>query len=88
MSDTPKVGALRVWHIPQIPGEPFLVTVKNIEQALVVIGVLAKYDAFQLGNKIKPDYCNASGLDRYESDAGEGKPGWGEWSSQANREPS
>lgn len=75
----PKVGALRVWHIPQVPGKPFHVAVDTPQEAQRVLQLLANYDIFQLENNIKPDYCNAGGLEVYEADAGEGKPGWNEW---------
>lgn len=74
-----KIGALRVWHIPQIPGKPFRVPVASPEDAQRVLGLLADYDLFQFKNKIKPDYCNAQGLEVYEADGGEGEPDWCEW---------
>lgn len=73
MSDT-KEGALRVWHIPQIPGKPFHVGVDTPQEAQRVLQVLAKYDIFQFKNKIKPDYCNVGGLAVFESGD------WFEWS--------
>ncbi len=69
----PTEGALRVWHIPQIPGKPFRVAVADIKQAKLVIDTLAQYDLFQYRNCIKPDYANASGLEVFED--GE----WCEW---------
>lgn len=75
----PKIGALRVWHIPQVPGKPFHVYVDTPQEAQRLLNVLAWYDLFQYKNRIKPDYCNASGLERYESDNGDGEPGWCEW---------
>jgi len=52
----------RVWWIPQIPGEPFYVPVPDIGAGVLVLDTLARYDKFQLDNNIKPDYCNAGGL--------------------------
>lgn len=75
----PVVGDLRVWHCPQIPCTPFHRPVRSLVEAKNLIEALADYDLFQLQNNIKPDYCNASGLERYEADAGEGEPGWCEW---------
>ena len=75
----PIIGALRVWHIPQVPGKPFHVYVDTPQEAQRVLNVLAQYDLFQFENKIKPDYCNASGLEQYEANDGEGEPGWCEW---------
>ncbi len=68
-----KEGDLRVWHIPQVPGKPFHVTVATSIEAIKVLGILADYDTFQFKNRIKPDYCNAAGLEVYED--GE----WLEW---------
>lgn len=66
-------GDLRVWHIPQVPGKPFYVPVQSPEEAIKVLDILADYDQFQFQNNIKPDYCNASGLEVFEG--GE----WVEW---------
>ncbi len=79
MINTPTIGALRVWHIPQVPGKAFHVTVNTPEEAKKMLDALANYDLFQFKNKIKPDYCNAGGLERYEADNGDGVPGWCEW---------
>lgn len=73
-----KVGDLRVWHIPQIPGTPFFVDVNNVEEAKRVIDILARYDMFQFENNIKPDYINMSGLVVFE-DLGDGSFDWCEW---------
>lgn len=77
----PAIGALRVWHIPQVPGAIFHVGVDTPQEAQRVLKMLADYDDFQFKHRIKPDYCNASGLEVFaaEADAGEGSPGWIEW---------
>lgn len=64
---------LRIWHIPQVPGEPFHVEVGSPEEAKKILDVLAAYDAFEFENNIKYDYSNASGLEVFED--GE----WVEW---------
>jgi len=66
---------LRVWHIPQVPGNPFHVKVKSPEQAIDIMNILADYDLCQLENKIKPDYSSLQGLEIFED--GE----WIEWYS-------
>ncbi|KKL16291.1 hypothetical protein LCGC14_2497060 [marine sediment metagenome] len=53
---------VRVWWIPQVPMKPFYVPVKNTEEAIKILEVLAQYDLFQYVNNIKPDYSNAGGL--------------------------
>jgi len=72
-SETYPEGTLRLWWIPQVPMEPFHVFVKNYEEALLLIRVLANYDLFQFENRVKPDYSNAGGLEVWED--GE----WCEW---------
>lgn len=80
--NTPKVGDLRVWHVPQVPCDAFYVSVASPIEAKLVMLTLAQYDLFQLEKSIKPDFCNAQGLEVYEADAGEGKPDWCEWYSE------
>ncbi|KOQ93302.1 superinfection exclusion protein [Pluralibacter gergoviae] len=57
---------LRVWHIPQVPGEAFTVDVGSVEEGVKVMSILGGYDAFQYENNIKPDYCNANGLQMWD----------------------
>lgn len=54
---------LRVWWIPQVPGKPFHVPVNSVEEGVLIMQTLAEYDKFQFENNIKPDYCNAGGLE-------------------------
>ena len=68
-----KQGTLRVWHIPQVPGTAFRVVVESPREAKKILDVLANYDAFQFEHNIKPDYCNAAGLEVYEDVE------WTEW---------
>lgn len=75
----PNVGDLRVWHIPQVPMKPFHVPVQSPGEAVKVMQVLADYDIFQFENRVKPDYCNASGLEVVEGFI-DGEPQWIEWS--------
>jgi hypothetical protein len=80
-------GDLQVWWIPQIPGKSFLVDVKDISEAVKLLDVLAQYDLWQLEHNIKPDYCNAGGLNRYSDDIdGEGTPGWESWYDEESGE--
>jgi len=53
---------LRVWWIPQVPMAAFTYPVDSIATGKVLLDVLAKYDAFQYENRVKPDYCNAGGM--------------------------
>lgn len=82
-----KEGALRVWWIPQIPMKPFEYPVNSPEEGAILCDVLAQYDLFQLTHDIKPDYCNAGGLQIWDKDAdGEGNPGWVDWCSDDGTE--
>lgn len=71
----PKPGDLRVWWIPQVPGKPFQVPVKTLDEARLLLDTLAKYDFFQLENNIKGDYCNTGGLEEFDRENLE----WCEW---------
>ena len=65
MSDT-KEGDLKVWWVPQVPGEAFEVPVPSVEAGAILLNVLAEYDAFQYINGVKPDYSNAGGLQEFD----------------------
>lgn len=57
---------LRVWWIPQVGlSDTFYIPVKSVEEGKKVMDILVAYDAFQLQNNIKPDYCNTGGLQVY-----------------------
>jgi hypothetical protein len=86
MRNTPEIGALRVWHVPQVPGKAFHVSVASPKEAKKILDTLANYDLFQLKHRIKPDYCNAGGLERYDAGNGDGEPGWCEWCDEETGE--
>lgn len=69
-------ATMRVWHIPQVPMEPFNVPVSSVDDAIRIINILADYDLFQFENNIKPDYRNMCGLEVLEGDE------WVEWESE------
>ena len=85
--NTPALGALRVWWIPQVPMKPFYVPVRTQGDALLILDTLGRYDAFQYENNIKPDYSNAGGLEIYEPDGEEGSHDWCEWYDDETGEP-
>ncbi|MEQ9888872.1 superinfection exclusion protein [Pectobacterium zantedeschiae] len=60
------MSKLRVWHIPQVPMKAFKVEVSSVEEGVRMMDALADYDAFQYENNVKPDYCNANGLQMYD----------------------
>jgi hypothetical protein len=76
---------LRVWHIPQVPMKAFRVEVASAKEAKLLLKALADYDIFQFENKVKPDYCNAQGLETLE-DIGNGAPEWVEWHDDNDRD--
>lgn len=69
-------GTLRVWWIPQVPGQLFFVPVADLARAKFLLTTLARYDLFQFKNNIKPDYANVGGLEVFED--GE----WCEWNTE------
>jgi hypothetical protein len=53
----------------------FEITDSIKEEDKKVMDILACYDLFQLENRIKPDYCNVSGLQIFNEDDQE----WEDW---------
>ncbi|RYC70737.1 hypothetical protein [Spirosoma sordidisoli] len=66
---------LRIWHVPQVPGERMIVEVPDLASARLVLNTLAQYDLFQLEQNIKPDFANAQGLEVLDPATGE----WEDW---------
>lgn len=58
----------RVWWIPQVPMDAFYVEVDTLSEARLLMKVLADYDMFQFENRVKPDYCNAGGVQVLDTD--------------------
>jgi len=71
-----KNGDMRVlWFVP-IDSPPFIIDVKSVEEAIIVINVLSSYDSFQqLINNTKPSYSNVGDLEIFDD---------GEWSTYIN----
>lgn len=72
------MSKLRVWHIPQVPMNPFYVPVETPEEAIKILDVLADYDLFQLEHNIKPDYCSTQGLQEWDEE----EQDWLEWNTE------
>lgn len=67
---------LRVWWIPQVGCDgTFYVPVESVEEGKKILDLLAAYDAWQLQNKIKPDYTNVGGLQMFDEEEQE----WCDW---------
>lgn len=73
---------LRVWWIPQVPMEPFHVDVSSLQEGVLLLNTLAQYDIFQLENNIKPDYCNAGGIEQLNENTNE----WDDWEDDVSGE--
>ncbi len=83
IKNKPKEGDLKVYWYPQIPCKAFYVPVKTPDEAALIMDTLARYDAFQFEERIKPDYCNAGGLMVYERDYDHSEGyDWCEWYSE------
>lgn len=81
MVDTPKEGDLRFWWIPQVPMKAFEMYIQSIEEGKLLMDAFAKYDLFQYENNVKPDYCNAGGVSRWEPN-GENGFDWYDWTNE------
>ena len=68
---------LRVWWIPQAGAteDAFYIPVETVEEGKKVMDMLATYDAYQRQNRIKPDYCNCGGVQRWDEDSQD----WEDW---------
>lgn len=55
--------------------KPFYVEVESIEEAWKILNTLWDYDIFQFENNVKPDFCNASGLEYFDEE----EQNWYEW---------
>lgn len=68
---------LRVLHYPQFPCEPFIVDVKDEEQAFLIRETLANQHLFLYKNKFIPDYANMILVSMWDEDYdGEGNADW------------
>lgn len=73
---------LKIWWIPQVPMNSFQVEVKSLEEASLLLDVLAEYDKFQFENNVKPDYSNAGGLMMFDEHEQE----WFDWEDEQTGE--
>lgn len=66
-----------------MPMEAFTHSVASLAEGKLLLDVLARYDAFQFENNVKPDYCNAGGLHVFdETDETDSEDGsWVDWYS-------
>lgn len=70
------MNKLRVWWIPQVGAcDCFYIPVSTPEEGKKVMDILAAYDLFQLNKNIKPDFCNAGGLEVWNEE----EQDWCDW---------
>lgn len=60
---------LRVIHFPQVPCKPFIVNVKDEEEAHKISEVLAEQHLWLLEQNIIPDYSNAICVEMFDETA-------------------
>ena len=68
---------MQIWWCPQVGEceEHFYIPVHSVEEAKKIMDVLAYYDAYQMNQNIKGDYCNCGGLEVYD----EVEQEWCDW---------
>jgi uncharacterized protein YdhG (YjbR/CyaY superfamily) len=57
---------LRVLHYPQVPCKPFIIDVKDEEQAFLISETLANQHLFLYDNGFIPDYANAITVEMWD----------------------
>lgn len=73
----PNPGDLRIWYIPQVPMKAFYRDISSLEEGRNLLNTIYDVALFEYYNKVKPDYSNAGGIERWEED-GEGGYAWSE----------
>jgi hypothetical protein len=61
----------RVYHQSNVPCEPFYVSVENIEQAILILNVLANYDLYLQDLYLGKEFSNCQGLEQFNEDSQE-----------------
>jgi len=76
---------LRVWWIPQVPMTGFHVHVESVEDAMLILKVLADYDLFLLKHRLRRNFSNGGGLEVFDTkDTTDSTSGsWVEWYNAA-----
>lgn len=75
--NTAEEGDIMVWYIPQVPMKAYEIRVpsRDLAEAQRIQEAVIGLSYFEYLNNVKPDYSDASGISRYESD-GEDGFGW------------
>lgn len=67
MTTDPQPNDLRVWYIPQVPMNAFTVNVPDLKTGVLVLETLEKFSEFEYQNRVKPDYSDVGGINRWEN---------------------
>ena len=73
----PTEGDIQIWYIPQLPGKAYTVNVpsRDLGEAQRILDAIIGLSIFEFENKVKPDYSDAAGITRWETD-GDGGFNW------------
>lgn len=62
----PTEGDLRVWYCPQVPCPALKIPAPDLATARIVYNALIDLSTFEFDHRIKPDYCDMGGIERFE----------------------
>ncbi|OZB79885.1 hypothetical protein [Microbacterium sp. 13-71-7] len=65
----------RIWYVPQVPMKAFTREFDDLDAAKMVLNAVIDFSIFEFENDVKPDYSDAAGISRWESD-GDGGFDW------------
>lgn len=82
-TETHPVGTLKVWYVPQVPMQPYERILphhdgdeeKELALAAILLDTIISFSSFEFENRVKPDYSDMGGIERWEGD-GEGGRDW------------
>lgn len=71
-------GDLKVWYIPQVPMKAYEVEIVRphpvigdelyLKYAASILKAIIGLSIFEFDNKVKPDYSDAAGIDRFDGE--------------------
>lgn len=68
---TPQLNDLQVWFMPQLGGDMFTHRVLNAAEGAYVLAAICEYDLYCDRHRLRPDFANAGGINRFEDIDGE-----------------
>lgn len=76
IATAPREGDIKIYYYPQIGKAPaYEVVVPDFAAAVSTLNAVIGLSIFEFKHRLKPDYTDAAGIVRYESD-GEGGYAW------------